>query len=445
MDLLGTYFSRLRQRQPFRWRGRVVKASGQTIESEGPPCSVGECCEIHDAAGRVHAAEVIGFRGPDVLSMTLDAADGIRYGDPVSASGVMPRLEVGEALIGRVMNAMGLALDGMRRPILQSLVPLERSAPAPLDREPIREALGTGVRAIDGVLSVGRGQRVGIFGGSGVGKSTLIGMMTRNSDADVIVVGLVGERGREVGEFLEQGLGPEGRKRAVVLVSTSDQSALLRMRAALAATSVAEYFAGTGRHVLLVLDSLTRFAMAAREVGLAAGEPPTTRGYTPSVFSRLARLVERAGRFRTGSITAFYTVLMEGDDLQDPLVDAVRSYLDGHIVLARTLATDGWYPPIDVIESISRLMPLVVTDDHSRAAATVRRLLSTWARSEDLVRIGAYKPGTDQNIDRALRFLPAIRNYLVQSPREPETFADSRNQLLRLVASIETNNATAVS
>jgi flagellum-specific ATP synthase len=305
--------------------------------------------------------------------------------------------------------------------------------------------LGTGVRAIDSVLSVGRGQRVGIFGGSGVGKSTLIGMMTRNSDADVIVVGLVGERGREVGEFLEQGLGPEGRKRAVVLVSTSDQSALLRMRAALAATSVAEYFAGTGRHVLLVLDSLTRFAMAAREVGLAAGEPPTTRGYTPSVFSRLARLVERAGRFRTGSITAFYTVLMEGDDLQDPLVDAVRSYLDGHVVLARTLATDGWYPPIDVIESISRLMPHVVTDDHSKAAATVRRVLSTWARSEDLVRIGAYKPGTDQDIDRALRFLPAIRNYLVQSPREPETFGDARNQLLRLVASIESNNATAVS
>jgi flagellum-specific ATP synthase len=211
---------------------------------------------------------------------------------------------------------------------------------------------------------------------------------------------------------------------------------LLRIRAALAAMSVAEYFANTGRHVLLVLDSLTRFAMAAREVGLAAGEPPTTRGYTPSVFSRLARLVERAGRFRTGSITAFYTVLMEGDDLQDPLVDAVRSYLDGHIVLARTLASDGWYPPIDVIESISRLMPYVITDDHSMAAATVRRLLSTWARSEDLVRIGAYKSGSDPDIDRALQFRPAIRKYLVQSAREPETFADARNQLLRLFASI---------
>jgi flagellum-specific ATP synthase len=437
VELLGTYFARLQQRPSWRWRGRVMEASGQTIASEGPPCSVGECCEIRDAAGKVHPAEVIGFRGSAVLSMTLGAADGIRYGDPVSALGMIPRVEVGEGLIGRVMNATGQPLDGGRRPVLHTSAPLERLAPSPFDREPIREALGTGIRAIDGMLSVGRGQRVGIFGGSGVGKSTLIGMMTRNSDADVIVVGLVGERGREVGEFLEEGLGPEGKKRAVVLVSTSDQSALLRMRAALAATSVAEYFASTGKHVLLVLDSLTRFAMAAREVGLAAGEPPTTRGYTPSVFSRLARLVERAGRFRTGSITAFYTVLMEGDDLQDPLVDAVRSYLDGHVVLARALAAEGWYPPIDVIESISRLMPLVISEEHARAAGTVRRVLSSWARSEDLVRIGAYKAGTDQDIDRALQFRPAIRDYLVQRAREPETPADARNQLLRLAAAIE--------
>jgi flagellum-specific ATP synthase len=287
------------------------------------------------------------------------------------------------------------------------------------------------------MLSVGRGQRVGIFGGSGVGKSTLIGMMTRNSDAEVIVVGLVGERGREVGEFLEESLGREGRKRAVVLVSTSDQSPLLRMRAALASTSVAEYFASTGRHVLLVLDSLTRFAMAAREVGLAAGEPPTTRGYTPSVFNRLARLAERAGNFRTGSITAFYTVLMEGDDLQDPLVDAVRSFLDGHVVLSRALAADGAYPPIDVIESISRLMPAIVTDEHAQAAATVRRMLSTWAGSEDLVRIGAYKPGTDETLDRAMKYRPAIRQYLVQAAREKETFAAGRALLERLAASIE--------
>ena len=437
MDLLGTYFSRLRQRSLVRGRGRVIEATGQTIESEGPPCSVGECCEIRDSRGKMHAAEVIGLRGTGVVSMTLGAADGIRYGDPVSASGTIPCIEVGPGLIGRVLNAVGKPLDGGRRPVLETMVPLDRAAPNPFDREPIREPIGTGIRAIDGVLSAGRGQRLGIFGGSGVGKSTLIGMMTRNTDADVIVVGLVGERGREVGEFLEESLGEEGKKRAVVLVSTSDQSALLRMRAAMAATSVAEYFAGQGRNVLLVLDSLTRFAMAAREIGLAAGEPPTTRGYTPSVFSRLARLVERAGRFRTGSITAFYTVLMEGDDLQDPLVDAVRSYLDGHVVLSRALAADGWYPPIDVIESISRLMPLVVSDGHARAAGTLRRVLSSWARSEDLVRIGAYKPGTDKDIDRALEFLPAIRNYLAQSAKERETPEGAGRRLLELVASIE--------
>jgi flagellum-specific ATP synthase len=386
VELLGTYFSRLRQRSPLRWCGRVVEATGQTLESEGPPCSVGECCEIRDSDGYAHPAEVIGFRGKNIISMTLDAADGIRYGDAVVALGMQPRIEVGVSLVGRVLNAMGQPMDGGRRPVPQKSALLESPAPAPLEREPIREALGTGIRSIDGLLTVGRGQRVGIFGGSGVGKSTLIGMMTRNSDAEVIVVGLVGERGREVGEFLEESLGTEGRKRAVVLVSTSDQSPLLRMRAALAATSVAEFFAAEGKHVLLVLDSLTRFAMAAREIGLAAGEPPTTRGYTPSVFSRLARLVERAGRFRTGSITAFYTVLMEGDDLQDPLVDAVRSYLDGHVVLSRSLAADGWYPPIDILESISRLMPLVASEEHVRAAAVLRRLLSVWARSEDLVR-----------------------------------------------------------
>ena len=437
MELLGTYFSRLRQRSPLRWCGRVVEATGQTLESEGPPCSVGECCEIRDSEGQAHPAEVIGFRGKNIISMTLDAADGIRYGDAVAALGVQPRIEVGAALIGRVLNALGQPMDGGRRPVAESAVLLESAAPAPLEREPIREALGTGVRAIDGVLTVGRGQRVGIFGGSGVGKSTLIGMMTRNSDAEVIVVGLVGERGREVGEFLEESLGAEGRKRAVVLVSTSDQSPLLRMRAALAATGVAEFFAAQGRHVLLVLDSLTRFAMAAREIGLAAGEPPTTRGYTPSVFSRLARLVERAGRFRTGSITAFYTVLMEGDDLQDPLVDAVRSLLDGHVVLSRALAADGWYPPIDILESISRLMPAVAGEEHVRGAAGLRRLLSVWARSEDLVRIGAYKAGTDPDLDRALRFRPAMRAYLTQAARERGTLDGARAQLLRLAEEMQ--------
>ena len=296
---------------------------------------------------------------------------------------------------------------------------------------PIRTPLGTGIRVLDALLTVGRGQRVGIFGGSGVGKSTLIGMMTRNTEADVTVVGLVGERGREVGEFLEDSLGDEGRARSVVVVSTSDQSPLMRMRAALAATTMAEFFAAQGKHVLLVLDSLTRFAMAAREIGLAAGEPPTAKGYTPSVFSRLARLVERAGQFRVGSITAFYTVLMEGDDQQDPLVDAVRSLLDGHVVLSRALAAEGWYPPIEVLDSISRLMPAVTQPEHREQAALLRRLMAVYARSEDLVRIGAYKPGSDPDLDRALRAREAMRAFMTQEAHEQVRFADCLRRLAR--------------
>ena len=436
MDLLGTYFSRLKQRPALRWRGRVLEAAGQTIESAGPLCSVGESCEIVDSTGERHLAEVIGFRGSNVISMPVESSDGIRYGDPVAGLGTTPHLEVGEQLIGRVLNALGQPIDGGRRPAMNAVVSLAGVVPHPLDRTPIRTPLGTGIRALDGLLTVGRGQRVGIFGGSGVGKSTLIGMMTRNSEAEVIVVGLVGERGREVGEFLEESLGPEGRRRSVVLVSTSDQSPLLRMRAALAATSVAEYFAALGKHVLLVLDSLTRFAMAAREVGLAAGEPPTAKGYTPSVFNRLARLIERAGQFHTGSITAFYTVLMEGDDQQDPLVDAVRSFLDGHILLSRALAAEGWYPPIEILDSISRLMPSVISPEHKSAAVLVRRMLATYARSEDLIRIGAYKPGTDPDLDRAIRSRTSIRAYLEQNSGDRVSFSDGYDRLMTLAREI---------
>src|SRR6266568_3057732 len=393
--LLKPYFDRLHRGQPWRWRGQVIESVGQTIESTGPLSSVGECCEILDQFGVVHLAEVIGFRGSTVLSMPVASTEGIRYGDTVAALGVRPEIEVGLAWMGRVLNGVGTPIDGKRLPVAAEALPLDGAVRAALDRVPIRTPLGTGIRAIDGLLTVGRGQRIGIFGGSGVGKSTLIGMMTRNTEADVTVVGLVGERGREVNEFLEGSLGDEGRARSVVLVSTSDQSPVMRMRAALAATTVAEFFAGQGKNVLLVLDSLTRFAMAAREIGLAAGEPPTAKGYTPSVFTRLARLVERTGQFRTGSITAFYSVLMEGDDQQDPLVDAVRSLLDGHVVLSRALASEGWYPPIDLLDSISRLMPAVITPEHREQAALVRRLMAVYARSEDLVRIGAYKAGAD--------------------------------------------------
>ncbi len=426
---LAAYFAQLAARPAWRWSGRVVEANGQTVESEGPMCSVGECCEIVDTMGQRYRAEVIGFRGRHVLAMPLSATQGVRYGDSVLALGVAPGIGVGLAMQGRIVNAQGEPLDGMAAPRVSKNWPLDGAVTQPMQRVPIREPLSTGLRVLDGMLTVGRGQRVGIFGGSGVGKSTLIGMMTRNTEADITVVGLVGERGREVREFVEDALGEEGLKRSVVLCATSDESPLLRMRAAMAATSVAESFAAQGKHVLLVLDSLTRYAMAARELGLAAGEPPASKGYTPSVFARLAKLVERAGNFQNGSITAFYTVLMEGDDQQDPIVDAVRSLLDGHVVLSREMASAGWYPPVDVLDSLSRLMPAVTTAAHREKAGVARRLLAAHARSEDLVRIGAYKPGADAELDRAMRAMPALKEYMQQGAGEHVTMADSVTRL----------------
>jgi flagellum-specific ATP synthase len=429
---LGAYFAQLATRPAWRWSGRVVEANGQTIESEGPMCSVGECCEIIDREGTRHRAEVIGFRGRHVLAMPLAETRGVRYGDAVMALGAAPEIAVGPAMQGRILNAIGLPIDGDAAPRVARMWPLDGNVPRPMERVPIKTPLSTGLRVLDGMLTVGRGQRVGIFGGSGVGKSTLIGMMTRNTEADLTVVGLVGERGREVREFVEDSLGEEGRRRSVVICATSDESPLLRMRAAMAATAVAESFAAEGKHVLLVLDSLTRYAMAAREVGLAAGEPPASKGYTPSVFAKLAKLVERAGNFATGSITAFYTVLMEGDDQQDPIVDSVRSLLDGHIVLSRSLAAAGWYPPVDVLDSLSRLMPSVTTREHRQKAALARRLLSAHAKSEDLVRIGAYKAGTDAELDQAMRAMPLLREYLQQGSDEHVTMADSIARLQEL-------------
>ncbi|MGA2277293.1 MAG: FliI/YscN family ATPase [Terracidiphilus sp.] len=434
--MLERYFGRLERGQPWRWRGQVLESVGQTIESAGPLASVGECCEIRDQFGRAHLAEVIGFRGSNVLSMPVESSEGIRFGNRVEALGVNPEIEVGPELMGRVLNALGAPIDDGPPLSLSTALPLDGVARRPMERVPIKTPLGTGVRVLDALLTVGRGQRVGIFGGSGVGKSTLIGIMTRNTEADVTVVGLVGERGREVMEFLEDSLGERGRARSVVVVSTSDQSPLMRMRAALSATTIAEYFAAQGKHVLLVLDSLTRFAMAAREIGLAAGEPPTNKGYTPSVFNRLARLIERAGQFQVGSITAFYTVLMEGDDQQDPLVDAVRALLDGHVVLSRMMAAEGWYPPIELLDSISRLMPAVTGPVHREQAALMRKLLSVYARSEDLVRIGAYKPGADPDLDRALHARPAMREFMTQASHEQVHYAESLRRLAQLAAEV---------
>jgi flagellum-specific ATP synthase len=419
---LKPYFRRLEEFSALRWTGRVTKAVGHLVESDGPICSVGEGCAILTDDGQVFSGEIVGFRGRTVLSMPLERPSGIRFGDRIVTRGTQPSLRIGPDLLGRVIDGSGKPIDDGLNYRAREYWPLHGDAPLPLDRVPIRLPLSCGIRAIDGLLTCGRGQRVGIFGGSGVGKSTLIGMMTRATSADLTVLALVGERGREVREFLEDAIGPEGLSRAVVVVSTSDQSPLLRIRAALAATTVAEYFCAHGKNVLLVVDSLTRFAMAQREIGLAAGEPPTAKGYTPSVFTLLARLIERAGNFGAGSITAFYTVLMEGDDQQDPLVDAVRALLDGHIILERRLNSRGHYPPISVLDSLSRLMPAVSSPEHVEKARRVRQLLAAYNASEDLIRVGAYQKGADPLLDRAIAALPLINNFLQQKKNDSAPF-----------------------
>ena len=429
--LLSSCFSHLETSSLVRWRGKVTQVVGQLIESEGPFSTVGEACEIVDPRGRRWAGEIVGFRGNTVLSMALRRPTGIRYGDQVRVWGRRPSLSVGPELLGRVLDGTGQPIDDGPMPVCRERCALDREAPLALSRTPIEEPLGCGIRAVDTFLTCGRGQRVGIFGGSGVGKSTLIGMMARNTNADLTVLGLIGERGREVGELLHA-LGPEGRRRSIVVVSTSDQDPLLRIRASLAATTLAEYFCARGNNVLLVVDSLTRLAMAQREIGLAAGEPPTAKGYTPSVFTMLARLIERAGAFRGGTITGFYTVLMEGDDENDPLVDAARALLDGHIMLDRRLAAMNHYPAISVLDSISRIMPAVVTREHRAKAGEIRRLAAAYKASEELVRIGAYQKGSDADLDRAIALMPALGRLLTQGSDETCAIKDSIDQLMAL-------------
>ncbi len=426
--MLQHFHNHLQQTRQLRTFGSIVEANGSAIEADGLACGLGECCDIVCADGVRHPAEVIGFRGSRVLAMPLITSAGVRFGDRLQRTGNSASMPVGNGMLGRVLNPDGRPLDGRHDVRIDARLPLDRTSPPPFARSIIRDPLPVGVRAIDTMLAVGRGQRVGIFGGSGVGKSTLLGMMARGTAADVIVMALVGERGREVGEFLEV-LGEEGRRRSVLVVSTSDQSPLLRLRAPLAATAIAESFAAAGKNVLLVVDSLTRFAMAQREIGLAAGEPPTAKGYTPSVLNKLARLVERAGNFHTGSITGFYTVLMEGDDEQDPVVDGARSILDGHIVLSRDLASEGVYPPIDVLRSLSRLMPAVTSPLHQQRARTVRRLLAAYARSEDLLRVGAYKAGSDVELDVAVQHRPRLRQFLQQSSSDRFAATESLESL----------------
>jgi flagellum-specific ATP synthase len=429
---LGPYFRRLEEFSTLRWIGRVTKSLDYLVESEGPFCSVGEGCAILTSDGRTLEGEVVGFRGKTVLSMPLDRPTGIRYGDRIVTRGTRPAIQVGTGLLGRVIDGGGRPLDDKGRAGGREYRLLRGDTPQPLSRSIIRDPLGCGVRAIDGMLTCGRGQRMGVFGGSGVGKSTLIGMMARGTSADLTVLALVGERGREVREFLYDAIGEQNLARCVVVVSTSDQPPLSRIRAALAATTVAEYFAAQGNHVLLVVDSLTRFAMAQREIGLAAGEPPTAKGYTPSVFTLLAQLLERAGHFGTGSITGFYTVLMEGDDQQDPLVDAVRAILDGHIMLDRRLNAQGHYPPISILDSVSRLMPAVSSAEHLAKVQRLRSFLAAYAASEDLIRVGAYHKGGDPTLDQALTALPALTAFVQQRKEEIAPLAETLQSLLAL-------------
>ena len=411
---LSKYHRVLSDMRTVRLAGRVAQVVGLTIEARGLDGQVGEVCEIYPAGKPSLLAEVVGFREDRTLLMPLGDMQGIQPGSPVYPTRSVFRAPVGAALLGRVLDGLGTPIDG-RGPLATSEnAPIYAAAPHPLRRQAIAEPLITGVRAIDGLLTCGKGQRMGIFAGSGVGKSTLMGAIARGSRADISVIALVGERGREVQEFIDRDLGRVGLARSVVVVSTSDQPALVRLKAAWVATTVAEYFRGQGLDVILLMDSVTRFAMAQREVGLAIGEPPASKGYTPSVFSLLPKLLERAGTAERGSITGFFTVLVEGDDFNEPICDAARSILDGHIMLTRDLAARNHYPSIDVLNSVSRVMPAVSQPAHRANAAKVRKLMATYEKARDLVNIGAYVGGSDPEIDAALAALPALMEFLQQ-------------------------------
>ncbi len=394
-----------------------------TIESAGPAVEMGELCHIYPIKhGYPIQAEVVGFRGNFVFLMPLGEMTGIGPGSKVVATGEQLGIKVGQELLGRVLDGMGRPIDGRPKPILSNRYNADNPPPNPLLRDRIVNKLELGVRALDGLVTCGRGQRIGIFAGSGVGKSTLLGMIAKNTEADVNVIALIGERGREVREFIENDLGDEGLKRSIVIVATSDKPALVRVKAAMLATSVAEYFRDKGKNVLLMMDSLTRFSMAQREIGLAVGEPPVTRGYPPSVFAILPRLLERAGNSELGSITALYTVLVDGDDFNEPISDAVRGILDGHIILSRKLAHIGHYPAIDILGSVSRVMPQVVNDEHMLAARRLREYLATYAKVEDLINIGAYVAGTDPQIDEAVEKYPLCIEFLRQGMNEKSEY-----------------------
>ena len=433
IDIFDKYIESVKNTETILFNGLVTRVRGMLIESNGPQSVIGEICYIKiSRTGESIPAEVIGLDGKTVQLMAFGETKGIEIGCKVVATGSVLKVGVGRQLLGRVLDCMGKAADGKKEIAPETFYPAIASPPDPMSRRSIKKRIVTGIRAIDSLLAIGEGQRMGIFAGSGVGKSTLLGMIARNTNADVNVIALIGERGREVIDFLERDLGEEGLKRSVVVEATSDQSPLARIRGAYTATAIAEYFRDQGKNVMLMFDSVTRFAKAQREIGLAIGEPPATRGYTPSVFETLPKLLERSGTAQKGSITAFYTVLVDGDDMDEPISDTVRGILDGHVILSRRLAEARHYPAIDVLASISRLANRVSGEKTKEACAYVRKLMATYAESEDIINVGAYQKGSNPNIDLAIDAHESIDSFLEQEEFEQVTIEDTIQKLAEL-------------
>jgi len=433
---LGRYIAALEGLETMLPLGEVVEMAGLLVESSGPVVAIGDFCEIRASGGRTVRSQVIGFRNGRVLSMPLEETGGLQLGDTVVARHSAARVPVGPGLVGRVLDGFGRPLDHGPPIEARGSYDLYRPPPGPLDREHITAPLVTGIRAIDSLLPVGLGQRIGIFGGSGVGKSTLLGSMARDNSADVTVIALVGERNREVRAFLEHEMGTEGMRRAVVVVAPSDRPAPLRVRACFTSLAIAEYFRDQGANVLLVMDSVTRLAMAQREIGLAAGEPPAQKGYTPSVFALLPRVFERAGNFPRGSITGFFTVLVEGDDFNEPICDAVRAILDGHIVLSRQMAAANHYPAIDILQSVSRLQSQLASPEMAADASSVRGALALYRQAEDLIQLGAYVAGSNPKLDAAIEVRPRILDFLRQESGAQSSREETLRQLGQIAATL---------
>jgi flagellar protein export ATPase FliI len=438
---LSRFRTAIAQLNPLSISGRVIQVVGLTVEAMGLNCQVGEICEIQTGHSVPLMAEVIGFRNSHTLLMPLGNMEGIQPDSTVRSVSRAFKAPVGKSLVGRVLNGLGEPIDGKGPLETVDWASTNQAPPHPLQRSSIEEPLVTGVRVIDGMLTCGKGQRMGIFAGSGVGKSTLLGSIARNSESDISVIALIGERGREVREFLERDLGPQGLARSVIVVSTSDQPALVRLKAALVAMTIAEYFRDDGRDVMFMMDSVTRYAMAQREIGLSIGEPPASKGYTPSVFAMLPRLLERAGRGEVGSITGFFTVLVEGDDFNEPICDAVRGILDGHIILSRTLAARNHYPAIDVLNSVSRVMPALTSKDHLQLASFARKNLAVYEKVRDLVNIGAYVKGSDPEVDTALMVMPALNHFLQQESSDVSNFDITLKHLAEISQDLSTNES----